>query len=120
MSLFAKLRRQQLERSATATTATFAIHEPALGQDESFNDSSVAAVARVAVAKQPKRMAPPKAVNDGFELERQLFEAAKHACDFWGDSQAARAEMFADIRATPKHLHQDLLEHFLSAYGKSK
>jgi len=54
------------------------------------------------------------------EIDGQLLEAAMRACDFWGDSQAARAEMVADIKATPKHLRQDLLEHFLVAYGKAK
>ncbi len=122
MSLFAKLRDQQLERSATATTATFATDEPVLGQNKSLNAPSVAVVATVAVAveKQSKWMAPPKVVNDDFELERQLLQAAMHACDFWGDSQAARAEMIADVKATPQHLRQDLLEHLLSAYGKAK
>ena len=54
------------------------------------------------------------------ELERQLIEAAMRACDYWGDSDQARAEMVADIKATPQHLRQDLLEHFLVAYGKAK
>lgn len=53
-------------------------------------------------------------------LERQLLDAAMRACDFWSDSQAARAEMTADIKATPQHLRQGLLEHFLAAYGKAK
>jgi hypothetical protein len=54
------------------------------------------------------------------KLLGQLLAAAMRACDFWGDSQAARIEMIADIKATPHHLRQDLLEHFLSAYGKAK
>lgn len=53
-------------------------------------------------------------------LENQLIEAAMRACDYWGDSDQARAEMVADIKATPQHLRQDLLEHFLVAYGKAK
>lgn len=56
--------------------------------------------------------------RDG-ELD-QLLAAAMRCCDYWGDSDQARAEMVADIKVTPKHLRQDLLEHFLSAYGKSK
>jgi hypothetical protein len=59
-------------------------------------------------------------IPTGVELERQLIEAAIRACDFWGDSDQARAEMVADIKATPQHLRQDLLEHFLVAYGKAK
>ena len=53
-------------------------------------------------------------------LERPLLEAAVRACGFWGDSRAARAEMIADVKAAPQHLRQDLLEHFLVAYGKAK
>ena len=58
--------------------------------------------------------------TDVVELESQLIKAAMLACEHWGDSQAARIEMVADIKATPHHLRQDLLEYFLSAYGKAK
>lgn len=54
------------------------------------------------------------------ELEHQLLEAAMLASDFWGDSQAARFEMIADIKTTPLNKRQELLEHFLAAYGKAK
>jgi len=57
-----------------------------------------------------------KPADENSELDRQLLEAAIRACDFWGDSQAARIEMVADIKATPHHLRKDLLEHFLSTY----
>ena len=113
MSLFEKLREQQLRKPATATTATFATHEPVIAHNESSNEPSVATVA---VAKQPNQMAKPQEVNDGFELDRHLLEAAMRTCDFWGDGQVARAEMFADVKATPHHLRKDLLEHFLSTY----
>lgn len=62
----------------------------------------------------------PETPTDAGELERQLIEAAMRACDYWGDSAQARAEMVADIKATPRHLRQNLLEHFLVAYGKAK
>jgi len=54
------------------------------------------------------------------KLGEQLLAAAMRACDYWGDSDQARAEMVAEIQATSQHLRQDLLEHFLCAYGKSK
>jgi hypothetical protein len=54
------------------------------------------------------------------ELERQLVEAAMRACDHWGDSPAAKAEMLADIHRTPQHQRLSLLEHFLAAYGMPK
>jgi hypothetical protein len=62
----------------------------------------------------------PTCANTKAEMEQELLEASRRVCDFWGDSQAARAEMVADIKATPHHLHQDLLDHFLSSYGKAK
>jgi hypothetical protein len=62
----------------------------------------------------------PAPVEEYPELTRQLLEAAMRACDFWGDSQTARAEMVTDIEATPSNRRQELLEHFLAAYGKAK
>jgi len=70
------------------------------------------------VALSSRTLASAPAIHD--KLMGQLLAAAMRACDFWGDSQAARAEMVADIKATPHHLHQDLLDHFLSSYGKAK
>jgi len=49
-----------------------------------------------------------------------LLEAAMRACDYWGDSPAARAQMVADVCGTPQHHRQELLEHFLIAYGQAK
>ena len=54
------------------------------------------------------------------ELDGQLLAAAMLCCDHWNDGPVARAEMVVDIKATPHHLRQDLLDHFLSAYGKPK
>jgi hypothetical protein len=62
----------------------------------------------------------PAPVEEYPELTRQLLEAAMRACDFWGDSQTARADMVTDIEATPSNRRQELLEHFLAAYGKAK
>ena len=62
----------------------------------------------------------PATVDEDPELTRQLLEAAMRACDFWGDSQTARAEMVVDIKSTPPNRRQELLEHFLAAYGKPK
>jgi len=62
----------------------------------------------------------PKAVQTEDELDGQLLEAAMRCCDHWNDGPAARAEMVADIKATPQHLRQNLLDHFLSTYGKAK
>ena len=121
MSLFAKLKERRQDRFATATSATFATHEPVLDKSELiYTPSTVATVATVAVAKPPKRKEIQPGINDGLQLERQLLEAAMRACDFWGDSQTARAEMVADIKATPSNRRQELLEHFLTEYGKAK
>lgn len=54
------------------------------------------------------------------ELDRQLLEAAMHCCDHWEDGPEARAQMVAEIIATPRDQRQDLLEHFQAWYGKPK
>lgn len=46
----------------------------------------------------------------------ELFVAADIACDRWGDSAAARAQMRRDIETTPSHLRADLLEHLQATY----
>lgn len=66
-----------------------------------------------------KRKAPPAAVADD-ELDRQLLEAAMSCCDHWKDGPEARTQMVAEIRATPRHQRQDLLDHFQTWYGKPK
>jgi hypothetical protein len=66
-------------------------------------------------------LTPASASGSGSDGELdQLLAAAMRCCNYWGDSDQARAEMVADIKATPQHLRQDLLEHFLCAYGKAK
>lgn len=66
-----------------------------------------------------KRIAPSAAIADD-ELDRQLLEAAMSCCDYWKDGPEARAQMVAEIRATPRHQRQDLLDHFQVRYGKPK
>ena len=67
----------------------------------------------------PPTPGPASVLGANGELDR-LLAAAMRCCDYWNDGQAARAEMVADIKATPQDLRQDLLEHFLTTYGKSK
>ena len=75
----------------------------------------------VALSQQTKmKNKEPKVVPTEDELDGQLLEAAMRCCDHWNDGPAARAEMVADIKATPQHLRQNLLDHFLSTYGKAK
>jgi hypothetical protein len=66
-----------------------------------------------------KRKALPAAVADD-ELDRQLLDAAMRCCDYWNDGAEARAQMVAEIRATPQHHRQELLEYFQAWYGKPK
>jgi hypothetical protein len=75
----------------------------------------------VALREQPlsKRTAPPVVIADA-DLDHRLFEAAMRCCDHWNDGPEARAQMVADIRATPQHHRQELLEHFQAWYGKPK
>lgn len=56
----------------------------------------------------------------GDELDHQLLHAAMRCCDYWSDGPEARAQMVAEIRATPQHHRQELLEHFQAWYGKPK
>jgi hypothetical protein len=43
-----------------------------------------------------------------------LLDAAMRVCDLYGDGEVARADMRADVLATPSHLQPDLLDHFES------
>lgn len=72
----------------------------------------VSQLATLAVSQTEKRPTDPVVIA--------LLEAAMRACDYWGDSPAARAQMVADICGTPQHHHQELLEHFLTAYIQAK
>jgi len=72
----------------------------------------VSQLATLAISQSEKRPTDPVVIA--------LLEAAMRACDYWGDSPTARAQMVADICGTPQHHHQELLEHFLSAYGQAK
>lgn len=47
-------------------------------------------------------------------LTARLIAAAKRRCDQFDDGEEARAQMRADIMATPAHLRGDLLAHFRS------
>lgn len=65
-----------------------------------------------------RKSMPIAAARD--ELDRQLLEAAMRCCDHWKDGPEARAQMVAEIRATPRDQRQNLLEHFQAWYGKPK
>jgi hypothetical protein len=54
------------------------------------------------------------------ELDCKLLEVAMRCCDYWNDGAEPRAQMVADIRATPQHHRQELLEYFQAWYGKPK
>lgn len=66
-----------------------------------------------------ERMAP-QVVASSDELDGNLLVAAMRCCDYWNDGAEARAQMAAEIRATPRHQRQELLEHFQARYGKPK
>ena len=72
----------------------------------------VSQLATLAITQGEKRPTDPVVIA--------LLEAAMRACDYWGDSPAARAQMMTDICGTPQHYRQELLEHFLIAYGQAK
>lgn len=72
----------------------------------------VSRVATLAVSQNDKWPTDPVVIA--------LLEVAMRACDYWGDSPAARAQMVADILALRHHQRQGWLEHFLAIYGKTK
>lgn len=51
------------------------------------------------------------------ESLRRLLDAADMACQFWGDSKHARAEMRRQLREVPVEDRQTWTEHFQTVYG---
>ena len=47
---------------------------------------------------------------------RELFDAAKRACDHWSDSPGARQAMEQECRAVPPHQRAELIAHFDEFY----
>ena len=47
---------------------------------------------------------------------RDLFDAAKRACDHWNDGPVARQAMEQECRVVPPHLRADLIAHFEAEY----
>ncbi len=58
------------------------------------------------------RLASPHA-----DLQKELMRAAMHACDCWGDGEAARQAMRQDILAAKPEDYAELLEMFIDQYG---
>jgi len=52
-------------------------------------------------------------ILESARVTQQLLEAAMRRCDQFNDSEKARIDMREQVLATPPHLRQDLLEHFL-------
>ena len=49
------------------------------------------------------------AIYDSDPLLKALLELGEQICDYWNDSEAARAEMMADILSCPPHQREALL-----------
>jgi len=62
-------------------------------------------------SEQPE---PHQSADD--ESLRRLLNAGMLACQFWGDSKHARAEMRRQIAETPPEHHAALLAHFEHTY----
>lgn len=56
-------------------------------------------------------------LHDAEDTTAELLRVSMRACDHHGDGEQARADMQADVNATPPHLRGDLLEHFRKTYG---
>jgi hypothetical protein len=106
------IREAAIETWLTANPANPADLTGAKNPGVPHTSQMVSQLATLAITQGEKRTTDPVVIA--------LLEAAMRACDYWGDRDQARAEMVADIEATPQHLRQDLLEHFLVAYGKAK
>ena len=106
------IREAAIETWLTANPANRADLTGAKNPGAPHTRKMVSQVATLAVSQTEKRPTDPVVIA--------LLEAAMRACDYWGDSPAARAQMVAEICGTPQHHRQELLEHFLVAYGKSK
>ena len=108
MSLLKQLQSKWSEGTATfATVATVATVDL-------FQKPSVAKVTSVASSSdegnaQPKPLTGFDPSLDGDPLLVFLLELGDQICDYWNDSEAARAEMKADILATPPHQRDALL-----------
>lgn len=56
-------------------------------------------------------------IRESTRITSKLLAAAMRACDVYGDDEAARQAMRADVLATPPELRAGLLEHFTRTYG---
>lgn len=57
-------------------------------------------------------------IHQADTLTAELLARAMAVCDHHGDDARARADMRADIEATPAHLRADLLAHFQNTNPK--
>ena len=101
---------KQLQSKWSEGTATFAT----VATVDLLQKLSVANVASVASTPdegntQPKLLIGFDPSDDGDPLLEILLDLGNEICDYWNDSEAARAEMRADILATPPHQRDALL-----------
>jgi len=101
---------KQLQSKWSEGTATFAT----VATVDLLQKPSVAKVASVASTPdegntQPKLLIGFDPSDDGDPLLEILLDLGNEICDYWNDSEAARAEMRADILATPPHQRDALL-----------
>lgn len=120
-----KLDMDAIRRSADTAWLTANLANPANGRETAANESFNPPLA---VSHQPLELATLAglAISHGRSqasaelLTAQVIAAAMRACDEHGDSEQARAQMRADIEATPIDQRADLLAHFQQAYPRSK
>ena len=86
---------------------------------------SVAKVASVASTPdegntQPKPLIGFDPSHDGDPLLEILLELGNEICDYWKDSEVARAEMRSDIMSCPPHLRETLIATLEGSLGAEK
>ncbi|GHC96704.1 hypothetical protein GCM10007320_50900 [Pseudorhodoferax aquiterrae] len=105
-----KLDMQAIRRSADAAWLTANLANPANSAPEiSQRAPKLATVAGLAISHDSGEEAAAL-------LTAQVIAAAMRACDHHGDGEEARAQMRADIEATPHDQRADLLAYFRQAY----
>lgn len=106
-----KLDMQAIRCSADAARLTANLANPANSAPEaSLQPPRLATLAGLAISHDSGK--------DASELlTAQVVAAAMRACDHHDDGEEARAQMRADIEATPPDLRADLLDHFTRSYA---
>jgi hypothetical protein len=111
MSLLKKLQSKWSEGAATVATVDL-LQKPSVAKVASVVSS------RYVGNTQPKPLTGFDTSLDSDPLLELLLDLGNHICDYWNDSEAARAEMRDDILSCPPHQRNALLATLDSSFKK--